>query len=109
MKRIFMSASAALALLATTAAVASPVSFARPAASKSLSVVGYSTPGPVYGSESTPGTLEYAFAHTKAGKGVHFTNSFGPSDSQSQEVLSGLKADVVNFSYAPNIQSLVAK
>jgi sulfate transport system substrate-binding protein len=93
-----------------SAFAASSFASARPdASSKTLDVVGYSTPGPVYGSATTPGTLEYAFAHTKAGKGVTFNNSFGPSDSQAQLVENGLPADVVNFSYAVNIQSLVAK
>src|SRR5579872_4485153 len=85
---------------ATEGAKASP--------SKTLVVVGYSTPGLVYGSQSTKGTLEYAFVHTAAGRGVTFTNSFGASDSQSQLVASGLRADVVNFSYEPNVSSLVA-
>lgn len=74
-----------------------------------LNIVGYSTPGPVFGNQSQKGSLEWAFAKTKAGKGVTFNNSFGPSDSQSQALAGGLEAEVVNFSYAPNIQSLVAK
>jgi sulfate/thiosulfate transport system substrate-binding protein len=107
MKQAIVSATAAT-VLASAFAVPS-LTFAKPAASGgTLAVVGYSTPGPVYGTQSMPGTLEYAFAHTKAGKGVSFTNSFSASDTQSQAVANGLPADVVNFSYAPNIQSLVA-
>lgn len=75
----------------------------------SLNMVGYSTPGPVYGSSSTPGTLEYAFARTKAGKGITFNNSFAASDSQANAVINGQPADVVNFSYAPNMTALASK
>ncbi len=69
-----------------------------------LNIVTYSTPGPVYS-----GPLAAAFAKTKAGKHVSLSVSPGPSDSQSQAVANGQPADVVNFSYAPNIQTLVGK
>ncbi len=104
--------------LALTLAAAGSANFAAAANSSSallhhsgsnLNIVGYSTPGPVYGSASTKGTLEYAFVKTSAGKGVNFSNSFAASDQQANAVVNGQPADVVNFSYAPNMTSLVTK
>ncbi|HEV3308993.1 MAG TPA: substrate-binding domain-containing protein, partial [Chloroflexota bacterium] len=110
MTRTLVYLAAVAALIGSVVSLGSAVS-AHPVqhSGKKLSVVGYSTPGPVYGSQTTPGTLEYAFARTKAGAGTTFTNSFGASDTQSQLVASGLPADFVNFSYTTNVDSLVAK
>src|SRR5579872_6174155 len=107
MKRTITSAAAALLMVAATALFASSAS-AHTArhANTTLDVVGYSTPGPVYGSQTTAGTLEYAFAHTKAGAGVTFNNSFAASDSQANAVVNGQAADIVNFSYDPNVALL---
>jgi sulfate/thiosulfate-binding protein len=66
-----------------------------------LSLVAFSTPEVVYDQ------LEPAFAKTAAGKGVTFKSSFGPSGEQSRAVEGGLKADVVNFSLAPDVDKLV--
>jgi sulfate/thiosulfate transport system substrate-binding protein len=66
-----------------------------------LSLVAYSTPQVVY-DEVIP-----AFEGTPAGKGVGFQTSYGPSGDQSRAVEAGLKADVVTFSLAPDVDRLV--
>ncbi|HEX5909253.1 MAG TPA: sulfate ABC transporter substrate-binding protein [Thermoleophilaceae bacterium] len=66
-----------------------------------LSLVAFSTPEVVY-DELTP-----AFQKTTGGKGVTFKSSFGASGEQSRAVEGGLKADVVNFSLAPDVDKLV--
>jgi len=66
-----------------------------------VNVVGYSVLKAAYAA------VETAFQATPAGTGVAFTNSFGASDTQTQNVANGQAADVVNLSYVPNIQTLV--
>jgi sulfate transport system substrate-binding protein len=66
-----------------------------------LNVVAFSTPEVVY-DEIVPD-----FQATPAGRGVEFKTSFGASGEQSRAVESGLKADVVNFSLAPDVDRLV--
>jgi sulfate transport system substrate-binding protein len=66
-----------------------------------LSLVAYSTPQVVYDQ------LIPAFEKTPAGKGVTFRESFGASGDQSRAVESGLPADVVTFSLAPDMDRLV--
>jgi sulfate/thiosulfate transport system substrate-binding protein len=66
-----------------------------------LALVAYSTPQVVY-DELAP-----KFAATAQGKGVSFTSSYGASGDQSRAVDSGLPADVVAFSLAPDITRLV--
>ena len=66
-----------------------------------LSLVAYSTPQVVY-DEIIPG-----FQKTEAGNGVTFKESFGASGDQSRAVESGLPADVVTFSLAPDMDRLV--
>jgi sulfate/thiosulfate-binding protein len=68
-----------------------------------LSLVAYSTPREAYGQ------LIPAFQKTAAGKDVSFSQSFGASGEQSRAVASGLDADIVAFSLAPDISSLVQK
>src|SRR5947207_11922458 len=68
-----------------------------------LSLVAYSTPREAYGK------LIPAFQKTAAGKDVSFTQSYGASGEQSRAVASGLPADVVAFSLAPDVSSLVQK
>ena len=65
--------------------------------SKSLSLIGYSTPQVVY-DEIIP-----EFQKTGAGEGVGFKSSFGASGEQSRAVEAGLKADVVTFSLEPDV------
>jgi sulfate/thiosulfate transport system substrate-binding protein len=69
--------------------------------STTLSLVGYSTIEEAY-DELTP-----TFAETKAGKGVLFTSSYGPSGDQSRAVEAGQPADVVAFSLEPDMTRLV--
>jgi sulfate/thiosulfate-binding protein len=69
--------------------------------SKSLSLIGYSTPQVVY-DEIIP-----AFQKTGSGEGVGFKSSFGASGEQSRAVEAGLKADVVTFSLEPDVTRLV--
>jgi sulfate transport system substrate-binding protein len=66
-----------------------------------LALVAYSTPKKAYDS------LIAAFEQSAAGKGVTFSESFGPSGSQSRAVASGQPADVVAFSTTPDITRLV--
>ncbi len=66
-----------------------------------LALVAYSTPKHAYDA------LTAAFSKTSAGKGVAFTESFGPSGSQSRAVASGQPADVVAFSTEPDVSALV--
>jgi sulfate/thiosulfate-binding protein len=66
-----------------------------------LALVAYSTPQVVY-DQVIP-----AFQQTAAGKGVTFSQSYGASGDQSRAVESGLSADVVTFSLAPDMDRLV--
>jgi sulfate/thiosulfate-binding protein len=66
-----------------------------------LSLVAYSTPKEAY-AELIP-----AFQKTAAGKGVSFTQSYGASGDQSRAVASGLPADIVALSLAPDVDKLV--
>src|SRR5271170_6873102 len=62
-----------------------------------VAVVGYSTISTAYTA------LETAFNSTSAGQGVTFTNSFGASGTQAQDVAAGQPADVLNLSLVPDI------
>ena len=66
-----------------------------------LALVAYSTPREAYGQ------LISAFQKTAAGKGVSFSQSYGASGEQSRAVAAGLDADIVAFSLAPDVSSLV--
>jgi sulfate/thiosulfate-binding protein len=66
-----------------------------------LSLVAYSTPKEAY-EELIP-----AFQKTSAGKGVSFDQSYGASGDQSRAVESGLPADIVALSLAPDVDKLV--
>src|SRR5216683_904963 len=59
--------------------------------SKHLTLVAYSTPQGVFEK------LLPAFQATPQGKGVSFSQSYGPSGQQSRAVANGLHADVVIF------------
>jgi sulfate transport system substrate-binding protein len=48
-----------------------------------------------------------AFQASSVGKGVSFSQSYGPSGEQSRAVANGLSADVVNLSLAPDVEKLV--
>ena len=66
-----------------------------------LSLVAYSTPKEAYAD------LIPAFQKTAAGKGVSVHQSYGASGDQSRAVASGLPADVVALSLAPDVDKLV--
>jgi sulfate/thiosulfate-binding protein len=92
-----------LALLAAIPAIAAcgdSASGAGDGRSK-LGLVAYSTPKEAYAA------LIPAFNQTADGKGVSFTQSFGPSGDQARAVVSGLPADVVALSLAPDVDKLV--
>jgi sulfate transport system substrate-binding protein len=63
--------------------------------------VGYSVPKPAYDA------LQAAFVKTSAGKGVSFSDSYGPSGSQSKAVAAGQPADYVAFSTGSDMSALV--
>src|SRR3954463_5950082 len=66
-----------------------------------LNLVAYSTPKEAYAA------LIPAFNKSTDGKGVSFTQSFGPSGDQARAVEAGLPADVVALSLAPDVDKLV--
>jgi sulfate/thiosulfate-binding protein len=68
---------------------------------KHLTLVAYSTPQGVYEK------LIPAFQASSEGKGVAFSQSYGPSGEQSRAVANGLHADVVNFSLDSDVERLV--
>jgi sulfate transport system substrate-binding protein len=68
---------------------------------KSLALVAYSTPQGAFEK------LIPAFQATGEGKGVSFSQSYGPSGEQSRAVANGLHADVVNLSLEPDVEKLV--
>src|SRR6476659_2133939 len=84
-------------------ALAFPALAAGAARDTKLALVAYSTPKDAYGQ------LISAFQKTPAGNGVSFSQSYGASGEQSRAVASGLDADIVAFSLAPDITSLVQK
>src|SRR3954465_15104295 len=90
-----------LALVVALAAVAAGCGSTAGAGSGGLSLVAYSTPKEAYAK------LIPAFQDTPAGKGVTFTQSYGASGDQSRAVASGLPADVVALSLAPDVDKLV--
>jgi sulfate/thiosulfate transport system substrate-binding protein len=93
-----MAAGAAVFLLA---ACGSSSSSSDSSSSKHLTLVAYSTPQGVFEK------LIPAFDATPEGKGVSFSQSYGPSGQQSRAVVNGLHADVVNFSLEPDVEKLV--
>jgi sulfate transport system substrate-binding protein len=69
--------------------------------SSHVALVAYSTPQGAFEK------LVPAFQATAAGKGVGFSQSFGPSGEQSRAVVNGEHADVVDFSLEPDVERLV--
>lgn len=91
-----------LAVLAAVPAVAACGGTANGSGGAShLNLVAYSTPKEAYAA------LIPAFNKTPAGKGISFTQSYGASGDQERAVASGLPADVVELSLAPDIDKLV--
>lgn len=90
-----------IALVATTLPLSLLATPSSASATTSVNVVGYSIVANAYSA------LEKAFGATAAGQGVTFTNSFGASTTQAQDVVAGQPADVVNFSLQPDLQLLI--
>jgi sulfate/thiosulfate transport system substrate-binding protein len=90
-----------LALVGALAAAAGGCGSASGAGGNGLSLVAYSTPKEAYAD------LIPAFQKTLEGKGVTFSQSYGASGDQSRAVASGLPADVVALSLAPDVDKLV--
>src|SRR5580693_4519815 len=93
--------SAVLSLLALLGAVFLLAACGSSSGGKQVTLVAYSTPQGAYAS------LIPAFEATSGGKGISFSQSYGPSGDQSRAVAAGLKADVVNFSLEPDVEKLV--
>src|SRR5579872_515213 len=70
-------------------------------AAAQMSLVAYSTPQAAYDQ------IIKAFKATPQGRNITFTESFGASGDQSRAVESGLSADIVAFSLAPDMTRLV--
>jgi sulfate/thiosulfate-binding protein len=87
-------------LTALLAAFAVPAAGAR-TTDTTLSLVAYSTPKTAFS------TIIPAFQKTPAGQGVNFTQSYGPSADQTQAIVNGLPADVVDLSLEPDMRTLV--
>jgi len=83
---------AVVSLLVVLGAVFGATACSSSSDSKGLTLAAYSTPQSAYAS------LIPAFEATSEGKGISFSQSYGPSGDQSRAVAAGLKADVVNFS-----------
>jgi sulfate transport system substrate-binding protein len=66
-----------------------------------LNLVAYSTPKEAYAA------LIPAFNKTPAGKGVSFTQSYGPSGDQARAIIAGLPTDIAALSLAPDVTKLV--
>ena len=94
---------AALAALSAVglAACGSSSSSSGGGSSNHLALVAYSTPQGAFEK------LIPAFQATAEGKGVSFSQSYGPSGEQARAVVNGLHADVVNFSLEPDVEKLV--
>ncbi|HEY0515831.1 MAG TPA: sulfate ABC transporter substrate-binding protein [Solirubrobacteraceae bacterium] len=102
MKKVTMiKRTAAAVLVSIAAALALSACGSSGGSAKSVTLVAYSTPQGVFEK------LIPAFQATPAGKGVSFSQSYGPSGQQSRAVTSGLHADVVNFSLEPDVERLV--
>jgi sulfate transport system substrate-binding protein len=99
-KLVIGAAVAAVALFAASCGGTSDASGGGGGPTK-LSLAAYSTPREAY-AELIP-----AFAKTPEGSGVSITQSYGSSGEQSRAVESGLPADVVAFSLAPDVTRLV--
>src|SRR6266516_3799980 len=65
-----------------------------------LNLVAYSTPKPVLAK------LSYHLTHSSAGKGVSFTQSYGPSGAQARAIVAGQPADIAFLSTGLDIDSI---
>jgi sulfate transport system substrate-binding protein len=85
----------------TSSAAAAGSSSTSTSGDAQLALVAYSTPKKAYDA------LTQAYEQTAQGKGDTFSESFGPSGTQSRAVDTGLPADVVAFSTTPDMTRLV--
>jgi sulfate/thiosulfate transport system substrate-binding protein len=69
-------------------------------AGTTLNLVAYSTPKPVLGK------LIARFGHTAAGRGVSFSQSYGPSGSQARAIAAGQPTDVAFLSTGLDIDTV---
>ncbi|HEX6461489.1 MAG TPA: sulfate ABC transporter substrate-binding protein [Thermoleophilaceae bacterium] len=99
--RTLFSLISAVAALALVVAVTGCGGSASGSSGGKVALVAYSTPQEAYAQ------LIPAFQKTSAGKGVTFSQSFGASGDQARAVTSGLPADVVEFSLAPDMDKVV--
>lgn len=92
-----------LALLATIALVSAcaPTPLNSTDGSTRLALAGFAVP------KAANNAAQAAFAETEAGAGVSWSESYGPSGDQSRSVAGGLNADLVHFSFTPDITRLV--
>ena len=92
-----------LVMFVAASALAVAIATAAPArtADTNLSLVAYSTPRQAFAK------LVPAWQSTPNGNGVNFSQSFGASGDQARAVAAGLKADIVDLSLAPDMDSLV--
>jgi sulfate transport system substrate-binding protein len=97
MRRSLALLTIAVALVATTAASATP----NQSRDTTLALAAYSIPTNVYPKLFT------AYQTTPQGQGVKFTSSFAASEVQSKAVAAGLPTDVVNFSISTDMDRLV--
>src|SRR5919204_486786 len=101
-KRTIISLILAVAALATVVSVSGcGGSSASGSSGGKVALVAYSTPQEAYAQ------LIPAFQKTNAGAGVGFSQSFGASGDQARAVVSGLPADVVEFSLTPDMDKVV--
>lgn len=66
-----------------------------------VNLVAFSTP------QAVMGTLITNFTKTSAGKGVSFTQSYGPSGAQAKAIIAGQPADIAFLSNGLDVNSLV--
>src|SRR5829696_9914479 len=94
---------AALALLVLAGCGGSSSEGSAPTGSEggNIRLVAYSTPREAYAK------LIDLYRSGGAGEGVSFDQSYGGSGEQSRAVEAGLRADVVAFSLAPDVDRLV--
>jgi sulfate/thiosulfate transport system substrate-binding protein len=101
-RSLLLLALAVAALATTVAGCGGPADGSAASGGKAkVNLVAYSTPQEAYQA------LIPAFQKTAAGKGVSFTQSYGPSGDQARAVAAGLPADVVALSLAPDVDKLV--
>jgi sulfate/thiosulfate-binding protein len=102
MKKVLMPKRTLAVLVAISAlAVGLAACGSSSSSSNHISLVAYSTPKGAFEK------LIPAFQATAEGKGVGFSQSYGPSGQQARAVVAGLKADVVDFSLEPDVEKLV--